>query len=370
MITVIGAGLGGLMLARILHLHGIDVEIHDLDASATARHQGGMLDMHEESGQAALRAADLYDAFRAITLEGGDAMRILDKTGTVRMEEDGNGLRPEVDRGDLRDLLLASLPGGTVRWDSRVADVRPADGGGYTVTFADGRTITRDTIIGADGARSRVRPLLSDVAPEYSGLSFVEMRILDADVRHPDLAGLVGQGLMFALSDEKGFIAHRESDGELCVYAALKTPADWVKTDLTRQSLLEHYAGWDKRLLALITNGDGDLVPRPIYALPVGFRWERRSGVTLIGDAAHLMSPFAGEGANLAMLDGAELAKAIIAHPGDIDAAIAAYEAEMFPRGAAAAAESAANLIMCFGADTPQGLIDMMTGGRQMEGGR
>ncbi len=359
MITIIGAGLGGLTLARILHIHGKEVELYEFEAAATTRHQGGMLDMHEESGQAALRTAGLFEEFHAITLAEGDAMRILDKTGTVRMADHGNGARPEVDRGALRDLLIESLPDGMIRWDARVTDVRPIDGG-YKVLFADGSTCTTDVLIGADGAWSKVRALLSDARPEYSGISFVETRITDADARHPELAAVVGRGMMFALSDEKGFLAHREAKGELCIYVALKTPADWFRTEITRHSLLEHFSDWDQHLQALIADSDGDLIARPLYALPIGHRWDRAPGVTLLGDAAHLMSPFAGEGANLAMLDGAELAMAIIAHPDDIEAAFAAYEAAMFPRSAAAAAESAANLVQCFLPSAPQGLLDQM----------
>ncbi|MFD5520033.1 FAD-dependent oxidoreductase [Streptomyces sp. NPDC127066] len=368
-ITVIGAGLGGLTLARVLHLNGIEAVVHDLDASPAARPQGGMLDMHEDGGQAALRAAGLHDGFRALIHAGGEAMRILDRHATVRMEDTGeNESRPEASRGALRDLLLGSLPEGRVRWGSKVTAARPVGDGRHEVTLADGSTFTTDVLIGADGAWSRVRPLVTDATPVYSGLSFVEMHLLDADTRHPRGAEVVGGGVLFALGEEKGLLGHRDPDGSLHVYAALRAPADWAVSgavdftdaETARRSLLEHFDGWDESLRSLIAEADGELVARPIHALPPGLRWERVPGVTLLGDAAHLMSPFAGEGANLAMLDGAELAAALIAHPGDTEKALTVYEEALFPRSGNAATESAANLAVCFGPDAPQSLVDLM----------
>ncbi|WP_067462144.1 FAD-dependent oxidoreductase [Actinomadura macra] len=372
-IAIIGGGLGGLTAARVLHVHGVQVAVFDLEPDRGARTQGGMLDIHEENGQKALHAAGLHEDFRKIVHDGGQALRLLNKDGTValREEDDGTGGRPEVDRGDLRDLLLNSLPGETIHWGRKVTGAHPLHGGRHEVTFADGRSITTDLLIGADGAWSRIRPLVSAVAPSYTGISFVELDLLDADTRHPGSAELIGGGFFIALDGERGFLAHRETDGSLHVYTALRVAEDWLEdvdftdTATAKGAVLAHFTEWDPVFQTLITDADGALVPRRIHALPVGNRWDRVPGVTVLGDAAHLMSPFAGEGANLAMLDGAELGLAVAGHPGDVEAALAAYEKALFPRSEISATESAASLEQMFGPDPVTRLVDMFSGHEQ-----
>jgi 2-polyprenyl-6-methoxyphenol hydroxylase-like FAD-dependent oxidoreductase len=364
-VTVIGAGLGGLALARVLHVNGLAVRVYEADASATTRTQGGMLDIHPGNGQPALAAAGLIEEFRGLVLEGRESYRVLDRAGTVLLDlpDDGTGSRPEVQRGELRQLLLDSLPDGIVWWGHKVTGVQALDKGRHEVRFADGSTVITSLLIGADGAWSRVRPVLSDAAPTYVGVTSVETFLFDGATRHRAAAEAVGAGSLFALAPGKGFVVQREGDGTLHAYAQLVKPLDWLsETDLADAAavtarVVSEFDGWAPQLTALLTDSDAAPVLRYLYTLPIGHHWDRTPGVTLLGDAAHLVPPN-GEGANLAMLDGAELGQAIAAHPDDAENALAAYEDAMFARAAEAAVEDVYGIML--GDDAPHSWIAMM----------
>ncbi len=374
-VIIIGAGLGGLTLARVLHVHGIAATVYEAEASPDARGQGGLLDIHEDNGQLALRAAELFEEFRGLVLAEAEAQCILDKDGNVLLYEadKGNGGRPEVPRGDLRRILLHSLPAETVRWGHKTTAVTPIGEGRHTVSFANGSSVTTELLVGADGAWSKVRPLLSGERPAYSGTCFIETFLFDSENRHKASAEAVGSGTMMALAPGKGIMAHREANATLHAYVALNKPEEWIARinssnssdssdpGTTLACVAAEFSGWAPALTALLTATDTDPVLRPIYALSIGHQWHRVPGVTLIGDAAHLMSPFAGEGANLAMYDGAELGKAIAAYPRDVERALSQYENDLFPRSASAAAEADRNLKLFFNDNTPQSVVDLFT---------
>lgn len=370
-ITIVGGGLGGLVLARVLYVKGIPVTVYEAEVSAAARTQGGLLDIHPWNGRPALEAAGLIEKFGGLVLPGRESYRVLDRAGTVLLDrpDDGTGERPEVSRGELRQMLLDSLPDGIVQWGRKLSGVQALGEGRHELRLADGATVITSLLIGADGAWSRIRPLLSDATPEYVGVTSVEYFLFDGDTRHRATADAVGAGSLFALAPGKGFLAHRETGGTLHTYVQLTAPQDWLAdTDVADGAsvsarIVAEFDGWAPELTALITESDTAPVIRPLYTLPVGHRWNRVPGATLIGDAAHLAPPN-GEGANTAMQDGAELGHAIAAHPDDAEVALAEYEQAMFPRAAAETGGEDIYDIM-LGDDAPHSWIAMMNAAGQ-----
>jgi len=350
-IAVVGAGPGGLTLARLLHLQGCDVTVFERDAGAQARPQGGTLDLHEDAGLTALREAGLFEAFRRHARYDDQGTRLLDRHGALRYDDPGSldDGRPEIDRSALRGLLLESLPASCVRWGHALREARSLPDGRWMLAFADlaAEVGPYDLVVGADGANSRLRPLLSAYQPQYTGLTFVEFGIDDIDASHPALSRLVGKGKLVVEGEGKSIIAQRNGNAHVRGYAIFRVPAGWAagrfdfaSPAAVRAGLVREFEGFAPRLLDLFQASNDAFVARPIHALPVGHHWAHRRGLTLIGDAAHLMSPFAGEGVNAAMRDAVELARQL-GSGADPDRAVAAHEAAMFERVVGAAQASA-----------------------------
>ena len=153
-------------------------------------------------------------------------------------------------------------------------------------------------------------------------------------------------------------------------YIGLRVPENWFQTSGlesldahdTREALCAEFAGWSTDLLLSIRRSEGPLVPRPIYELPAGHHWEHREGITLVGDAAHVMSPFGGDGANLAMLDGADLAEALL--QADWRAAVEQCERSMCARAESRPAVRARRFKRLFSAGTrAQSAVGACSGG-------
>lgn len=353
-IAIIGGGPGGLTLARLLQMQGADIKVYERDEHKDARAKGATLDLHHESGLRALREADLMDAFRANYRPGADRMRITDKHANIKFEDafdsddKGERQRPEIDRGPLQNILLNSLRPGTVVWDSHIVGLTKQSDK-WQVEFKNGTSVTADVVIAADGANSKIRPYITPIKPFYAGITVVEGAVYNSAEATPKIHELLNGGKIFAMNDEKTLIVSSKGDGSLVFYTGCKTGENWVRDcgiDFTNKAQVSawfktEFAGWDNIWLELFENASGNFIPRPQYCMPLDQTWEAQPNITMLGDAAHLMPPFAGEGVNMAMLDAVELSHHLISDThADLQTAIAAYEQQMRTRASETAKET------------------------------
>ena len=197
-------------------------------------------------------------------------------------------------------------------------------------------------MVGADGAGSKIRPYVTSIQPVYSGVTIVEGTVQDAAATVPEIHRRLGIGKICALGNEKSLMISAEGDGSLVFYTGCNAGETWAgesginfsdKADV-RRWFREEFAGWAGLWDTLIEQADLPLIPRPQYFMPPDQRWETLPNLTLLGDAAHLMPPYAGEGVNMAMLDALELAECLLSSSPGVPTALADYEAKMHARAA------------------------------------
>ena len=367
-IAIIGAGPGGLTLARLLQMNDVEVKVYERDINKDARAKGATLDLHDESGLAALRAAGLMSAFMVNYRPGADKLRIVDKHANIVLEDneekEGERFRPEIDRGPLQNILLDSLQPDTVVWDRQFVALKPSDGG-WQIAFKNGTTAFADIVIAADGANSKVRPYITPIKPFYAGVTAVEGAVYNSEVACPGIHKLLNGGKIFAMDDAKSLIVSSKGDGSLVFYPGFKKDENWTREcgiDFTDKAQVlawfkTEYAGWGDIWDELFENASNSFVPRPQYCMPLDQTWETLPNLTMLGDAAHLMPPYAGEGVNMAMLDALELSRYLLNknYP-DILSAIAIYETRMRKR----ASETADMTLQSTEALHTEGAIEFM----------
>jgi 2-polyprenyl-6-methoxyphenol hydroxylase-like FAD-dependent oxidoreductase len=351
-IAIIGAGPGGCMLARLLHQHSVPCTIFEGEISINYRSQGGTLDLRTNTGLAAVKQAGLWDEFQKHARYDGESLLITDKVLTTWLrrkpgrpdEKKKIGEAPEIDRSALRQMLMESVPEGTVKWGYKLTKVQETTTAGLELCFANGEVERGfDLIVGADGTWSKTRTLLSSDMPYYSGLAGWSLRITDPENAAPEVYKFVNRGSVFAYSDGRGLFAQQLGDGNIDVSAYTPFPEDYTSTcgfdinDLAvvKQTLKKVYHDWAPELLSIIDHCDSNPQWRSLYQFPVGWTWPHQKGITLLGDAAHVMTPFAGIGVNTAFFDAMELTKQIVAFTeagegAELDDYVVKYEKAMF----------------------------------------
>jgi 2-polyprenyl-6-methoxyphenol hydroxylase-like FAD-dependent oxidoreductase len=360
-IAIVGGGPGGLTLARLLQLQGATVKVYERDVNKDARVQGSPLDLHDASGLAAICEAGLLNEFKQHFLVGADKKMLVNEMAEIffsdhetKTEEHFGDpyFRPEIDRGALRKILLDSLQPETVVWDSHFTSMQKQDEG-WLLHFKSSPSVYADVVVAADGARSKIRPYITGLQPFYSGITMLEGNVYDAATTAPGINALLKGGKIMAFGNEQCLLMGTKGNGDIGFYASLKTGEDWAANnglDYTNNATLlawfkKQYPGWGSVWNELFETAATPFIPRPIYCMPLNQQWEALPNLTMLGDAAHVMPPFAGEGANMAMLDALELARCCTTtgQHATLQEAIAFYEKDMCQRAATAAQQSLEN---------------------------
>ena len=359
-IAIIGGGPGGLTLAKLLALKGADIKVYERDFDKNARVQGSPLDLHDESGLAALRKANLLEEFKNNFLPGADKKLIMNEHAEILFSDhdykikenfENEHFRPEIDRGRLRKILLASIDPSHIIWNSHLIAMEQKNDG-WMLHFKNKESIYADIVIAADGANSKIRPYLTDIKPFYSGITMIEGNIYNAEKEAPNIFKLLRGGKIMAFGNEQNILMGQKGNGEIGFYASFKTDENWAKNNgldySDKAQMLDwfkaNYPGWSNIWNELFESTTVPFIPRPIYCMPLDQKWKSLSNLTLIGDAAHVMPPFAGEGVNMAMLDALELSEHLTSNQHQtLLEAISTYESSMLKRAAIVSKESLDN---------------------------
>lgn len=323
--------------------------------------------MHEESGLAALKACGLLNQAIALTGDCTEEQKIADKNGNILFQDEGSNVRPEIYRNDLTKLLASQIPSEAIRWDRKLVGAKRTPmpiSSEVVLDFGEHGTHICDLVIGADGAWSRVRPLLTDRKPHFADMHNITITIRQITKKHPDLVSLVGHGSFTCLANNVGVFAKRAKQDSCRLYIMLTTKDEKFSTSSglgnktplhAKERLVADgavFSQWGSPIRRLVSaacedesahNAEAMLDIRPFYTLPPGHSWKHRADATLIGDAAHLTNPPAGEGVNIAMKDALLLSQAVLRSHGlagqngdslkqALDYAIKEFELEMAAR--------------------------------------
>eukprot|EP01117_Protostelium_nocturnum_P007741 TRINITY_DN2771_c1_g2_i1.p1 TRINITY_DN2771_c1_g2~~TRINITY_DN2771_c1_g2_i1.p1 ORF type:complete len:455 (-),score=122.51 TRINITY_DN2771_c1_g2_i1:14-1378(-) len=355
-IAIIGAGPAGLTLASLLHKHDnltstVTVfEMRSKPSDSMLQTPSGNLDLHPGSGLLAIEECGLASAFKSFNAECSEEMITADKNAVVQLHLPGDGNRPEISRNALNHILLTSFPQEIVRWDTKIRSVTPGESKKWKISFNDNESEEFDFVVGADGAWSKARLAIPGTSkPTYSGVSYLALTVPYLTQKYPSLSTLIGSGSYLALGHMKGIISQRGILDSARMYLMMSvdsatyfsdTGLDSLPPNQLKEKLLgeeQYFKDWNDQLKDLIAAGcdaEEKVEARPLYTQPTKHSWTHVPGITLIGDAAHLMVP-SGEGVNLGMLDALELSKALTSSLGDevkLDEEVKAFEEKMWMR--------------------------------------
>ncbi|MCS3552787.1 2-polyprenyl-6-methoxyphenol hydroxylase-like FAD-dependent oxidoreductase [Sphingobacterium sp. JUb21] len=355
------------------------MKVYERDLNRAIRTQGATLDLHQNSGLKALTLANLLDTFKTKYRAGAEKGRVLDKAGNILFDEheknifsinfEDSDARPEIDRSDLRDMLVDSLAFDTVVWDSHFVSMVQVSTQ-WEITFKNGKTAWADVVIGADGANSKIRPFVTEIQSSYAGITILQGNVESAKAKAPHMHELLRGGKIYTHTDGKYLHVSAKGDGSIDFYISSKMDENWAKdnnsifSDRTQLNkwFKATFGEWNSLWFELFENVDLPMLMRPQYCIPTDQTWEAQSNITVLGDAAHIMAP-SGEGVNLAMLDALELSECLTNNKfDDLQTAIAVYETSMRQRAAEEALASSEMIEWMHAENAQEKLINLFNG--------
>ncbi len=333
-ILVVGGGIGGLAAARALERQHAEVIV--CEQSPRLSEIGAGIGIAPNAVKA-LRALGLENKINAIGCESEYAVVRSWKSGRQISRVYQGDYRERfgapsltVHRADLLGVLAGALRSSDIRLGLRCVGVETRDRGA-AARFADGSQIEADIVVGADGIHSQVRESLFGAdAPRFTGCvcfrGMAPANAVQRDINTADVTLWMGP---------HGHVVHYlVRGGELLNIVAHIDSDAWTEESWTREcdvaEVITTYARWNS-VLTRVFPASARWYKWALYDRDPPERWSK-GRATLLGDSAHAMLPYLGQGAAMAIEDGCVLAGAIAREPDNLEQALLTYERRRQPR--------------------------------------